>query len=308
MTAFSELISTIANRNPMHGAFLRRSMVQLQDDERDQAIAYVEHCLHRHCTLVELADAYLQIVQDTFEEQMYFRRHGRYRCSTFAEVADHVYYCDSYMRVYMLGLALTGFLWPNHVAISRFFVRSQRSWRTASGGYLEVGPGHGLYFLESLRHGAHETYTAIDISPTSLELTRALVEDWRGTTRQNWTLLEADFLEADLPTDFQAIVMGEVLEHVEKPQAFLVRMRELAAPGAFLFVTTCINAPAVDHIYLYEDVAAVEAQVSGAGLRVQERLVLPYEGKTLSESMQERLPVNIAMVLTPNDEATETAE
>ena len=36
-------------------------------------------------------------------------------------------------------------------------------------------------------------------------------------------------------------VMGEVLEHVEQPAAFLVKLRECTTPGGLSYLTTCVN-------------------------------------------------------------------
>jgi len=108
-----------------------------------------------------------------------------------------------------------------------------------------------------------------------------------------------DFLEAtDLePSSFDAVVMGEVLEHVEQPEVFLRRIAELAKDDAYIFITTCINAPAVDHIYLWRTTDELEEMITASGLTITEPLRLPYEGKTLEESREENLPINVAYVL-----------
>ena len=91
--------------------------------------------------------------------------------------------------------------------------------------------------------------------------------------------------------------MGEVLEHVEQPDVFLRRIAELAKQDAFIFITTCINAPAVDHIYLWRTTDELEEMILANGLEIVEPLRLPYEGKTLEESRELNLPINVAYVL-----------
>jgi len=91
--------------------------------------------------------------------------------------------------------------------------------------------------------------------------------------------------------------LGEVLEHVEQPEVFLRRIAELAKDDAYIFITTCINAPAVDHIYLWRTTDELEEMITASGLTITEPLRLPYEGKTLEESREENLPINVAYVL-----------
>jgi hypothetical protein len=84
---------------------------------------------------------------------------------------------------------------------------------------------------------------------------------------------------------------------VEAPGVFLERIGRVAAPDAHIYVTTCINAPAVDHICLFESPEALERLFAASGLAIRDQLIRPYEGKSLGDSLAERLPVNVAYVL-----------
>jgi 2-polyprenyl-3-methyl-5-hydroxy-6-metoxy-1,4-benzoquinol methylase len=108
-----------------------------------------------------------------------------------------------------------------------------------------------------------------------------------------------DFLDAkELETNsFDILVMGEVLEHVEQPQLFLERLANLAASDSHIYVTTCINAPAIDHIYLWRNIEELEVMIAAAGLTIRDKLYLPYGGKTLEESRDQNLAINVAYVL-----------
>ena len=66
---------------------------------------------------------------------------------------------------------------------------------------------------------------------------------------------------------------------------------------AYIFVTTCINSPAIDHIYLYRTIEEIENQIDNAKLDIREKKVVPYFKKSISESMAQSLPVNVAFVL-----------
>ena len=296
--ATKQLIGAIVAANPLQAQFIEESLSGLSAGEASLLDAYLSFCSDCGISCPYLAECYDTIVRDTVTEQLFFRRHGTYRYSKYAEVAQSVYQNPEYMKRYMYGLAITTYLWPNHRTIHRFF--STELPRRRGGRYLEIGPGHGVYFMTAMRDGAFEHYSGVDISPTSVELTRSLLASGRFGRFVNYELACSNFLDRNLPkTQYEAVVMGEVLEHVEDPEIFMTRIRELSTPDAFIFVTTAINAPAVDHIYLFDSVVAVHALVEGAGFRVVAEKTVPYSGMTLEESMTQRLPVNIALVLAP---------
>ena len=57
-------------------------------------------------------------------------------------------------------------------------------------------------------------------------------------------LILSGFLSGNVPNETcDALVMGEVLEHVEEPYSLLERIIEIVMPDGFVFVSTCIIAP-----------------------------------------------------------------
>lgn len=292
MSHVPDLVTRITRENKLHAAFFARALGALGGDELGDLDGYVAHCLGEGASLDELAADYNLVVSDTLREQLHFQRHGRYRFSRYDEVAGSVYLSPRYMTSYMRGLALTAFFWPNHAALRRFFERTLLA--HGRGRYLEVGPGHGFYFLSALRSGRFSACEGVDISPSSVALTERLLAA-RGFT--GLRLHVGDFLafEPEEPADL--LVMGEVLEHVERPDHFLARAARATAAGGAVYLTTCVNSPAFDHIYLFRSIDEIETLCDAVGLRVEERLVLPYEGTTLEESARRRLAVNVALVL-----------
>lgn len=290
-----ELCAAIAELNPMQQNFLERSRKEIEPRELVDLERYIDHCLASGVTLAELAASYELIVADTLREQLHFKRHGRYRYSRYDEVAGSVYLSSEYMQRYMHGLALTSFLWPNHAAMRRYFAEQLPV--EEGGRYLEIGPGHGFYFMTALRQSVFSDCHGVDISPTSVALTRALLAGGTFGNFQHWSVEERDFLAADVSGPYTMVTMGEVLEHVEDPLRFLRRAGEVCDPKGRVFITSCINSPALDHIYLFRSMDEVRDLVANAGLRVKNELVLPYTGTTLEESASAKLPVNFAMVL-----------
>jgi 2-polyprenyl-3-methyl-5-hydroxy-6-metoxy-1,4-benzoquinol methylase len=199
------------------------------------------------------------------------------------------------MNRYMYGLAISTFLWPNHVAMVRMF--REEVPRTGGGHYLEVGPGHGFLLLTAAEVGGYDQFLAVDLSDASVEQTQSIVRHFQPDA--NVQVEKLDFLEADdlAGQSFDAVVMGEVLEHVEDPARFLRRIAELATDDGFVFITTCINSPAVDHIYLWRTTDSLEDMISASGFDIVKALRLPYEGTTLEDSVARELPINVAYVL-----------
>ncbi|MCP4953668.1 MAG: class I SAM-dependent methyltransferase [Proteobacteria bacterium] len=61
---------------------------------------------------------------------------------------------------------------------------------------------------------------------------------------QDFELILSGFASGNLRKETcDAVIMGEVLEHVEEPYSLLERIREVVLPDGFVFVLTCIIAP-----------------------------------------------------------------
>lgn len=292
----TQLAETVLAANPTHRQFLTESCSGITEEEAAELDAYLRYLLSAGHTLDYLADCYNVIVMDTLREQVYFRRHGRYRHSTYAQVADSVYQNPEYMEQYMVGLAITLYLWPAHRKLKKFFQDTLPTDRT--GTYFEIGPGHGLFLMCAMRRGAFSRYTAIDISAKSVQLTRDVLSSGAFGRFSRYEIVEADFLQTEpAGAPFDALTMGEVLEHVEEPVRFLSRIRELTSAESYIFVSTCINAPAIDHISLFTSVAHLHELVAKSGLMVREECIAGYQGMSPEETQAQKLPLNIAMSL-----------
>ena len=118
------LLGEIVRINPLQSRFIKESLDDASSEELEDLGEYVRFCENNSIDIPYLARCYDLIVKDTLREQLFFQRHKRYRYSTFAEVADSVYFDDEYMSKYMHGLAITAWLWPNHRNMHRYFARS----------------------------------------------------------------------------------------------------------------------------------------------------------------------------------------
>ena len=295
MSLIQELIKEIKTLNQLQSSFLDESIQTADQNDIDTFNAYLGYCMDKGVSIGFLADSYDLIVKDTFKEQVFFQRHKRYRHSSYSDVANSVYQSEEYMTKYMYGLVLTAFLWPNHRAMHHFFL--EEIVQNPTGQYLEIGPGHGFYFIQSMKNGSFSSYRGVDISPTSVAMTKDIIQSKYFGDFKEYTIECSDFLTSSISGKYDFIVMSEVLEHVEKPELFLDRITTLLNKDGTAFITTCINSPAIDHIYLYESLEMLVEQIEKVGLKISNQLVVPYVNLTLEESMAKLLPVNVAMSL-----------
>ncbi len=288
------LIDAIIASNPGQKNFLRKSLATLEDRDAALCELYLRYCRASGISADDLAAAYNLFIRETMKEQMFFARHRRYRYSSYAEVAGAVYLDENYMRRYMHGLAVSTFLWPNHRAMSRFFESTLP--RNARGRYLEIGPGHGFHMLRAMGCTSYDTYEGIDISPASVDLTRSILSALAAPGKR-FEVRQADFLSLPDSERADALVMGEVLEHVEGPERFLAKVKQISHPGTHIYLSTCVNAPEIDHIALFSSVGQLRDMIGAAGLRIRDELALPHNGVSLEEACENRLAINVAFVL-----------
>ena len=221
---------------------------------------------------------YQWMCQMVLEEELEFRRNGRYRLSSFAEAEQTVYANQELMALYMDGLLLSQVLWSNHIAIIDYYLRDFLGEAGSSASHLEIGPGHGLLlFLASLATTGQ--ITGWDVSQTSLNHTKTAL--MRLGARPGINLVERNlFTDQALEARFDSIVISEVLEHLDNPAAALKELSRLITPGGRLFVNAPVNSPAIDHIYLFRTPEELVDLVDAAGFKVESFLIAPASGFT----------------------------
>jgi hypothetical protein len=299
MTNIDKLVSTVVQLNKLQNKFLEHSIHLLSESDLEMLDDYLKYCLDNGLSFEFLAEAYDLFSKDTLKEQVFFIKYKRYRYSTYNEVASYVYQNNEYMSKYMYGLALTSFLWPNHLQVFKFF--RDKLPKDLKGNYLDIGPGHGLFMMEAMRLSSYTNFWGIDISPTSVEITQNILSSGYFGPFKNFNIIHGDFLFWDTNEKFVAIVMGEVLEHVENPRDFLYKVQNLSNISSYIYLTTAINSPVIDHIYLFESKEHLINLIESCYFSIQDMLVVPYNGKTIEESEENKLPIKIALVLKKNN-------
>jgi len=295
MSLIGSLIDEIIKLNPPQRKFLEYSVKTLDCENQALFTSYIQFQMNEELTIQQLATAYNLFLKSILKEQMFFQRKKHYRHSSYKDVNSAIYQNSEYMQKYMIGLGLSTFLWPNHRLIHKWFI--EKIPKEKNGTYLEIGPGHGYFFLSAMKLSQYNSFLGIDISPTSIEMTRKIILYNAKNSKKDYLLINEDFFEISLNQAYDAIVMGEVLEHVECPENFLMKIESTANCDAFIFITTVINAAAIEHIYLFRTVEDIQNLVNRSGLKIKDMLVLPYIGLSLEECLINQLPINIAIIL-----------
>ncbi len=230
---------------------------------------------------------YIKFALDGMLLQKRFDRSGRYEPKTYDQAAAEVYQNEEYMQsLYLPGIYLSHFLWRHHFIQHLYFLNHFVPKVIAHGGstYYDIGVGTGFYLREMLRRIPRLRGHGFDMSPSSLSYSEKMLTafDLRGRYTLN---LQNVLTDPPLPpANFLTNV--EVLEHLEDPLAFLRGLNELLTPGGLGMITAAVTAPNTDHIYLYNSVDELVAQVEAAGFTVLDfREDKAYEPRRPSESV-----------------------
>jgi 2-polyprenyl-3-methyl-5-hydroxy-6-metoxy-1,4-benzoquinol methylase len=266
----------ISALNPLHGKKLKKNITFFDEryDELSNAFfdKYTGILQSQNKTLDYVIDCYLKMIADVNAETIEFLRSGKYSSSTFDEVNARVYARPETMEYYMHGLIMSQFLWKHHYQMVEFFISTLPGYRATTKSYLEIGVGHGYYLSKALEIlDERTTFTVVDISETSIALAKNFVNDERVS------YMLQNIYEYDSRRKFDFITLGEVLEHVEEPLQLLLKINDLLSDNGTLFFTTPTNAPAIDHIYLFNNVEEIRDMVKSAGFKIESEVALLSE-------------------------------
>jgi 2-polyprenyl-3-methyl-5-hydroxy-6-metoxy-1,4-benzoquinol methylase len=290
------MLARIETADPIYGKQLRKRLSAMDEHYVQTASDY----FGRYDAALRLegksigfgVDCYLKLSSDMTTERINFVRTGKYANSSYKEVQQRIYGNAAIMDYHMHGLAIAQYLWPEQYARIEFFQKNLPIFTGTCTAYLEVGGGHGLYVWTALQKLPENTrFDLLDISPSSIELAEKIV----GPSRVNYVLMDIFEYEASQPYDF--ITAGEIIEHLENPLAFLQKISSLLNPGGTIYFTTSINAPMIDHIYLFSDAQEIRELIAAAGLKIVTEKSVPSRDLPEHLIVQHKVPVMYAAFL-----------
>ena len=236
--------------------------------------------------------AYLKLCTDIMMSQKYFIKFKKYPVEDEKKAYKEVYDNKKEMKSYMIGIGMSQFLWPTHYAMYSFFIDKILNKKSNISRYLEIGPGHGLFLLQALRNLKQDTkFEIVDISKTSIKITKSII-DFLVKKEKKINYTTQNIFDFESSNKFDFITIGEVLEHVTKPQEILKKIKKLMNKNGTVYLSTCVDCPSIDHVYHFKSIGDIEKMIKKSGFKILDRRILPVEDKPMKEIIKNKITIN----------------
>ena len=257
MSNMKLVLDTIYQKSPLQRKkielFLKTKDAAFNNDFKSFIEEYTSYLKKNKMTIEYGVDSYLEMVSDMFKSQIKFIRTGKYPTLTASDAMNDVYSDEKKMLSYMIGLALSQYLWGTHYEMFNHLKSSIIKNKNNINKYLEIGPGHGLFLKNAIDILENDVrLTAVDISPISLKISKSIISYFYPN--KNIDFINADMLDLNINEKYDFIVMGEVIEHVQSPASLLMKISKLLNGSGRAFLSTCVNCPAIDHVYHFHTI------------------------------------------------------
>ena len=302
---FNKILYLIYAKSPLQKKKLAKYLSKQDEkffvDAEEFATNYLNYLIDENISLEYVVDAYLKMCSDMLKSQITFMKTGCYPVELSQDAFETVYSNETEMKSYMIGLALSQFLWESHFKIYNTFERYLQKSKEHIHSYLEIGPGHGLFLNKAINYLAVNTsITVVDVSPISTNITKSIIKYFHPD-RGNIIFYNVDMLEIDLAYQYDFITMGEVIEHVNSPEKLLNKLNNILASNGRAFVSTCVNCPAIDHVYHFHTVDEIRDMFSKCGFAIEEEQVLPVEDLCMQEIKEKKITINYCAIFKRGD-------
>jgi len=243
--------------------------------------------------ITRFVEDYRWLCDMVLQEEIHFRRTGRYRLSTFEEADAQVYSNREFMTRYMNGLLASQLWWSNHTEMLHYFRDAFVAGNPQNFSHLEIGPGHGLFLYLAASSPKCGSATGWDISDASLANTREALSSMKLDRAVD--LRKVNLFDA--PSEqFNSIAFSEVLEHLEVPQDALAILHRLLSKDGRIFINAPINSPAPDHLFLFETPEQMVDMILDAGFVVESTRFAPCTGATLERARKRKLSISAGVI------------
>lgn len=290
------IVSRQAAAFPRHAPFFLRRFSQASDSELALCDEFAQQIFKLAGSEIDAFFAGYDFICDILkQEEIYFRRNDAYRLKTVQQAIEGVYSNTSYMQRYMRGLLMTQIFWSNHAASMNFFIDEFLAHNRAGTDLLEIGPGHGLLFCRAISDPRVRSATGWDLSAASISETRDALQKL-GVARPYELEMQDMLRSPNVTRSFDAVVLSEVLEHLEQPADALDAIAAIMRPGGRLFINVPINSPAPDHIFLLRSPEDAVSLVKSRGFEIERTGFFPATNYSLEAALRHKLTVSVCMI------------
>ncbi len=293
-TLTEQLIDGILHKLPGQVFAVKRIRNAWTEDEKEKLEQELQYLTITY-SMKEIINGYFFVTNNFMEETRYFKEHGDYRYHNFAEVNAYIYADPENMTLYMLGLSVAEFFWSTLLRIHRFYEKLIRG--VSGERYLEIGPGHGKYFLEAYNLQLFQQYDAVDVSETAIAMTRDYMERYKVNGKSVYHLLCQDATRIPEDTKYDFVVIQEVLEHIEDPLGMLKSMHNMLNLNGKIYALIPINTPSPAHIFLFHSIKHVKEMIESAGFEIVQEEYITANKVSLEQAKEKKLPINACLVL-----------
>ena len=260
------IINKISEANPVSAKKLKKNYAKFSKEHISEAEdflnLYSAYLGKINKNMDYAIECYLKMTGDMFIERMKFLETGEYANKSYKDVDEKIYSNPDIMDYHMHGLAIAQFLWPDQYTRFRFFSENLLKFAPIKN-YLEIGGGHGQYVREAVKQlGSNCNFTVIDISQSSLNICENLAGG------ENVKFILKDIFDYNDSEKYDFITVGEVIEHLEDPLSLLKKIHSFLNDNGTVYLTTPVNAPMIDHIYLFNNVNEIKGLLKKANFKV----------------------------------------
>ena len=299
---FLKIVDLVSKRNPLQSKRIQSFIMNKDNDYwrfSEELSKVVNHDLLNKGSSQEAAKAYNDLCVQMLRDQIQFRKTGKYPTEDPALAQSQIYDQPDVMRNYMMGLLISQMLWPNHYTMFRFF-QSHVS-RAQPQRYLEVGAGHGLLLIDAIRRFPQVEAVVCDISQAAIDLTKEMLCSFHVDSSHIKFMRQDFFGFSSKKGFFDFITLGEILEHVKDVKGFMKRVYDLIAKDGKVYLSTCANCPAADHVYHFHSVKEIQETIGNGHFLIEDEIFLSAEDVPESQWEEKLITINYAALLKPKD-------
>ncbi len=290
-----EIYQLLLHKSPLAAKKMKRNLKRMDDRHaafaQEYFLKYKSYLISRNQTIEYGVDCYVRLIQDMIEMRAQFLQTGRYANTSFEEVNRAIYANADVMEYHIHGLLLAQFLWPDQYQRFTFFRDNLINYKPISK-YLEIGGGHGIYVDAAFRQLPSDTvFDVIDISQSSLNLSQGILNN------KTINYCHKDIFDFSPAYKYNFITIGEVLEHLVSPEHMLLHLASLLMPEGTIYMTTPVNAPMIDHIFLFNNIEEIRNLILKAGFVIDRELSVVSEDMDDAMAAELKIPIMYAAFL-----------